>query len=226
MARQVIFDFTSPEPPRTAPEIFADLSHPCRECSLGVLYPGNSGLASSGPLTAKVAILSDYPAPFEIHNKTPLFLVAGEWERWLKRCGLSAADVFTIHVAQCPKPLGQFSDTQTFFRVYNDELMHCMHRRALRLIRAMPELEVLITLGLPVAKILLGGEPRDKSHLGEWFASVHLPGLAVCCLEHPRMLEPGVSEKRGRLCELLTAFENLYTRGGSMPELARSTAAA
>jgi len=35
-----------------------------------------------------------------------------------------------------------------------------------------------------------------------------------------------VSEKRGRLYELLTAFENLYTRGGSMAELARSTAAA
>ena len=226
MAGQATFSFASPEPPATAPEIVSELSQACQECSLGVLHPGNSGLVYCGPVTAKIAVLSDYPAPFEIRNRTPLFMVASEWERWLKRWNLSAGDIFVTHVGQCPKPLGQFSDTKDFFRLYSEEVAHCMHRRALRVLRSMPNLEVVITLGLPVAKILLGGEPRDKSHIGEWFASVHLPNVAIFCLEHPRLLEPGVNEKRGRIYEILNGFHNLYLRGGVMPELARAATCA
>ena len=226
MAAQIGFDFVSSEPLLAAPDLVAELSRSCRECPLGVLYPSNPGLVSAGPLTAKIAVLADYPAPFEMTAGQPLFLVESEWNRWLKRLDLSREDVYVTHIVQCPQPPGQFVETPKFFRAYNDEITHCMHRRALAILGAMPNLEVVLTFGLPIDKLLLGGEPTEKSHRGEWFVSAYLPNVAIFCLEHPRLLEPGVSEKRGRLYELLNAFRNLYLRGGSMPALARLATAA
>jgi len=132
--------------------------------------------------------------------------------------------VYATHVSQCPSP--PLENVSEFFAFIMRKVTHCLQRRALRMLRSLPRLEVVLTLGLPVAKILLGGDPREKSHIGEWFGSVHLPNVAVFCLEHPRLLEPGVNEKRGRIYEILQGFKNLYLRGGSMPGLARLAARA
>jgi hypothetical protein len=61
MGTQVGFDFVSSEPLLAAPDLVAELSRSCRECPLGVFYPSNPGLVSAGPLTAKIAVLADYP---------------------------------------------------------------------------------------------------------------------------------------------------------------------
>ena len=226
MTGQLSFAYSSAAPELSAAELVAELSRPCVGCSLGSFYPKNPGLIWSGSLDARIAILSDYPAPYEMHTKAPLWMVQTEWERWLQRLDLKAGDVLVTCISQCAQPPGRFSETSEFFRVFQAETKHCMHQRALRLLGAMPQLEVAVTLGLPVAKILLGGDPTYKSHIGEWFGSDHLPGVGVFCMEHPRLIEPGINEKRGRHYEILSAFQNLYLRQGPMAATIRACSAA
>ena len=89
--------------------------------------------------------------------------VQTEWERWLQRLDLKAGDVLVTCISQCAQPPGRFSETSEFFRAFQAETKHCMQQRALRLLRAMPQVEVAVTLGLQKFKrvvLLRGGCPK------------------------------------------------------------------
>jgi hypothetical protein len=92
-----------------------------------------------------------------------------------------------------------------------DEITACWVPRGLRVLKAMPNLEAVITLGWVAAKALLGGEPKSKTHEGNWFESTALPGIAIFCMVHPSFVlrEPS-PEKDSRVAECMKSFKREY----------------
>jgi uracil-DNA glycosylase len=210
----------------SAAEVACELKRTCRDCRLSHFHPSNPGLVWSGSLDARVAVLADLPRRYDMRVGTPFAILDQEWARWLRRLGVPERDLFVTHLVQCGEPDVEQLDPGPFFRTYKPEIQRCMHQRTLRLLASLPNLEAMLLLGLEAVQALLGGKVGYKSHVGEWFGTDLLPGVAILCLEHPRDLEPGVSEKRGRIYEILQQFRDLYLRDRSMARVLRHAARA
>jgi len=195
-----------------------DISKTCRSCRLGqTTDKHNNGFCYAGPVTAKIALLGDMPQVegTVLSKRIP---IAGDFLRelggWLHVLHMTLADVMVLNAVQCKTNKSKAKDAE-LRQPFNEELDACFPDRALRVLRAMPDLDVVITLGWTAAAALLGRhpEPRVKSHEGAWFGTDYLPGVAVFCLAHPREYGADVDARtRGRLRQHLEFFESEYLR--------------
>jgi uracil-DNA glycosylase family 4 len=205
-----------------AESVLRSLHSNCKACRLGLTTDRqNEGIAWSGPTTAKLAFLGDQP-DFEATQLPIRQPFAGEprreLERWLRRMGVGTADVFCLNSVQCKTKRSPSKEPAR--EPFKQESDVCFPQRALRVLKAMPNLEVVVTLGWVSAAALLGSKPkpRQKSHGGQWFGTDLLPGVAVFCLDHPRVYDLNCKPKqRGRLLQCLEFFETEYLR----PETAK-----
>ena len=199
-------------------DVIRDISKTCLGCRLGQTTDNhNTGFSYSGPVTAKIAMLGDMPQieGTVLSKRVP---IAGDFMRelngWLHMLGVPEEDVFILNAVQCKTNKSKAKGAE--LRVpYNEELDACFPDRALRVLKAMSQLEVVITLGWTAAAVLLGRhpEPRVKSHEGAWFGTDYLPGVAVFCLDHPREYGADVDARtRGRLRQHLEFFQSEYLR--------------
>lgn len=196
--------------------VITQLSVTCDRCRLGVVFhPTNRGVIWRGNPDAKIAVIGEAPGDTETEQGLPLIGQSGKlWDKWAWYLGLDPKkDCFITNVVQCqPDKVKDKKKNRMAQRAPDeDELNACFGPRCLRMLRAMPNLEVVWTLGWTAARSILGGEPGSKTHENRWFKTSLLPGVAVFCSVHPAYLlhEPS-PDKTGRVRIGLDAFKKEY----------------
>lgn len=219
--------------------VIKDLSLPCYDCRLGHCQTPkfNRGFIWRGNPKAKIALVSIMPGPQEMEANKPLIGKSGKLsDKWFKLIKLDTnTDMFVTNVVQCKPPdvetgeidpkTGKEKTSQREPEL--DEFAACFPARCLRVLRAMPNLEVVITMGWTAAMCILGGEPKEASHMGHWYTTSMLPGKAVFCLPHPAAQlrekdQAGTSalEKKYRVVKCLYRFKRSYLDSGKVVKLA------
>lgn len=205
-------------------EVLKVLNVNCTACRLSLLHPHNRGLLVRGNPLAKIAVLAEAPGDKETEFGMPLVGNSGkEWDRWALAVGMNTNnDCFHTNIIQCQPHKSFKEERMQQDPPDKDEITACWIPRGLRVLKAMPNLEVVITLGWVAAKALLGAEPKAKTHEGNWFESNVLPGIAVFCMTHPAFIlrEPS-PEKDSRVTECMQAFKREYLDGGKCLQLAQ-----
>jgi uracil-DNA glycosylase family 4 len=198
-------------------QVMRELSKSCRDCRLGaVVHPTNRGMIWRGSLQGRVAVIGEAPGDQETERGRPLVGPSGKlWERWAAFMGLDTkTDCFLGNVIQCqPDKVPSREDPSLRSQRPPDqaEIDACFGPRCLRVLRAMPNLEIVITLGWVAAGAFLGGDPKAKTHENTWFKSTLLPGVAFYCLVHPSyMLREPTMDKQIRVQEGLKRFREEY----------------
>jgi DNA polymerase len=205
--------------------VIKDLSKPCYDCRLGYSQKPehNRGLIWRGNPAASIALVSIMPGPKEMETGKPLTGKSGKLsDLWFQYINLDTnKDMYVTNVVQC-KPPDVKKDKKEDGEVSQrepelDELSRCFPSRCLRILRAMPNLEVIITMGWTAARSLLGGSPTDSSHMGHWYSTSLLPNKAVFCLPHPAALlrdkdQAGGAalEKKYKVIKCLDRFKRTY----------------
>ncbi len=222
--------------------VIQELSHPCFDCRLGHYQKSgtNKGLIWRGNIKAKIALVSIMPGPKEMETGKPLTGKSGKLnDLWFKSIGLDTEkDMYVINVVQCKPPSVEKNGENNQREPEVDELAACFPARCLRILRAMPNLEVIITLGWIAAKCILGGSPNESTHMGHWYFTSLLPNKVVYCLSHPAALlreesnkgddDKGVSseylEKKYKVVKCLQRFKRSYLDSNKVIEIVKSEA--
>lgn len=190
-----------------------ELSSTCHACRLSLIHPYNHGLLVRGNTDARIGVIAEASGDKETEQGKPLVGPTGkEWDRWAKSIGLdSNRDCFHTNVIQCQPQKVLKDDRMSQEAPDKDEIAACWIPRGLRVLKAMPNLEAVICLGWVAAKALLGGEPKGKTHQGNWYESTALPGIAIFCLPHPSfILRDPTPEKDKGVEQALKAFKREY----------------
>lgn len=91
------------------------------------------------------------------------------------------------------------------------EIKSCFPSRCLRILSAMPNLEVVVTLGWVAAGTILGEKASTRTHEAQWFTTKLLPGVPIFPLVHPSFVlrDPSI-EKTKAVENCLLAFKREY----------------
>lgn len=194
-------------------KVLKELNVNCTACRLSLLHPHNRGLLVRGNPLARIGVLAEAPGDKETEMGQPLVGASGkEWNRWAEAIGLNTnKDCFHTNVIQCQPYKSMKEGKMQQEAPDRDEISACWVPRGLRVLKALPNLEVVITLGWVAAKAILGGEPKGKSHEGNWYETTALPGIAIFCMPHPSgILREPSPEKDARVAECMRAFKREY----------------
>lgn len=210
--------------------IIKSLMPHCTNCRLGFL-PANinsKGFFIQGNPDARVAVLADYPYPIDLLlNKFLSNEGTEEFQKWILSTSLKPSDLCYLYLVQCrtpEAPANGRSSRKTYKPPEQDEISKCFSERTLKVLREMPNLEVVLSLGPLVTKTLISGEVTKKSHEGLWFGSDLLPGVAIYCLPHPRdVANSDTSNQRGRALQLMEFFKNEYLNSGKILGILKET---
>lgn len=208
--------------------VIKELSHPCFDCRLGYFATkvGNRGVIWRGNPQAKIAAVSIMPGPHEMDKGQPLVGKSGKlFDQWFKYLKLDTnKDMYVINVVQCKPPDVEKDGEKSQREPELDELAACFPNRCLRILRSMPNLEVIVTMGWTATRCILGGSPTDQSHMGHWYTTSLLPGKAVYCLPHPAALlrEESNLDKKYKLVKCLDRFKRQYLDTEKVLGLAKS----
>jgi uracil-DNA glycosylase family 4 len=174
-------------------EVIKELSSSCQNCRLGFVHPNNRGVIYRGNVLAKIAFVHEAPRDAETERGVALVGTHGRaFERWMRILGLdSNQDLFVTSVVQCQPPREMSGDEELQREPDVTEIGACFGSRCLRILRAMPNLQCVVTLGWVAATALLGTghtkeeRPKAKTHDGQWFETSLLPGIPVFCMPDP-----------------------------------------
>ena len=189
---------------------------PCTDCRLGQELPNNPGFLWKGNPEAHIAIVSDMPSHADISARRAFADgVGNELNNWIQMAGIGDKDTFITYLVQCETPTvrSKMAKRDNKQRSPNADIETgvCFQARCLRMLKTLPNLEVIWALGLTTMATLLGGDPRIKACQGFWFGTDLLPGTVVFGMPHPRDFDKTTSQsKRGRLKQHLTYFHNEY----------------
>ena len=194
-------------------EVMRDLSTTCTDCRLSALHPDNRGLIWRGSVNGRIAIVGEAPGDKETERGAPLVGPSGqEFERWASLMKIDTTkDCFLSNVVQCQPQKQLVKGKWSQDAPDSKELGACFPNRLLRILKAMPNLEVIITLGWVAASTLLGEPASTKTHEGQWFVSDLVPKVPIFCLVHPSFIlrEPSI-EKTKALEYHLMLFNREY----------------
>lgn len=229
---------------QTAQEIakgFASLA-PCNLCPLYRLSPNNPGIIMRGSFKAKIAVLTDMPSAADMMVQQALTdLGHSGWQSWVQYLNLSENDVFITHVVQCktqmdaPKPKkkpgkapkDQVKEKPAKVRMPDPkDADACFYRKALPILKALPNLEAVLAIGTLPVEMLLCQDYKSKEHEGNFYLSDLLPHVPIFCLEHPRDYAAGGDQKKGRLSMCLDVFAQKYIATGDICKIHQYHAAA
>lgn len=197
-------------------------ARPCIDCPLRKLSPNNPGFVYRGSFAARIGVLVDMPSPEDMTCRRALAdLGRSSWREWVQYLGLHENDFFVTHVVQCKtqrqvtsgKNTKGFVDKPVAVRMPEmTDANICFYRKALPVLKALPNMEVLLALGVLPIKMLLGEHYKAKQHEGNFYLSDVLPQVPIFCLEHPRDYVAGGSVKRIRLHAALDIFMERYLK--------------
>lgn len=196
-------------------QVLTELSTNCNSCRLSQLHPFNTGLVYRGNPAARIAVVGGAPADYETEKGIPLVGLAGkEFEKWMSYIGIDTKkDVLITGIVQCQPPKKEINGKKKTRDPDKDEINACFGPRALRLLRAMPNLEIVLVLGWVAAKAFLGTSndenvPKTKTHEGGWFESSLLPGIGIFCLNHPAdIIHSDSPDKKATIQKFLNYFK-------------------
>ena len=195
--------------------VLKELTTACSSCRLSQLHPYNRGFVYRGNPHAKIAIVGDAPGDSETEKGVPFVGMPGkELEAWMGYIGVDTQrHAFITNVIQCMPPKAPVNGRMQVKDPAKDEINACFGPRCLRVLRAMPNLEVVMVLGWVAAKAFLGTSndenvPKTKTHEGGWFESSLLPGVGIFCLNHPaHIVHAESAEKKMIIQKFLTYFK-------------------
>jgi DNA polymerase len=196
-------------------DVMKSLAVSCENCRLGLLHPTNRGLIYRGNPLAKLAFVHEAPRDSETERGVAMIGSHGkEFERWMQLLGLDTRnDVFITTVVQCQPPREEKAGKMTQREPDESEVSSCFGPRCLRVFRAMPNLEVVVTLGWPAARAFLGGKPIAKTHDSQWFETSLLPGKPLFCMVDPVWVVRDPSPEKSTAVERsLTLFQREYLK--------------
>jgi uracil-DNA glycosylase family 4 len=218
----------TPESTESVSDVIKELRQgPCTRCRLSILHPSNRGVMYRGNPEARILVLDIAPGDTETTRGVPLVGASGsEFEKWMHYLAIDTLkEAFITQVVQCQPPRKKSKDGKYEQRDPDaDEISACWYPRTVRMIRAMPNLECVITLGWAAASALLGGDVIAKTHEGRWYVTDLVPRVAVFCLPHPETLlvEPS-PEKKGKLTNCLDCFRREYLSTRKVVPIAENT---
>lgn len=190
--QQIGFNLIDDSEQEDVNQVLKELSTNCTSCRLSQGHPQNQGMVFRGNPGARIAIVGTAPGDGETERGVPLVgMVGKEFEKWMAYAGLNTQkDVFITNIIQCQPPKKEISGKRRTRDPERDEINECFGPRCLRVLRAMPNLEIVMVLGWIAAKAFLGTSneeniPKTKTHEGGWFESSLLPGIGIFCLSHP-----------------------------------------
>lgn len=195
--------------------VIKSLQGTCEHCRLGLLHPHNRGLIYRGNPFAEIGIVHEAPRDSETERGVAMMGAHGrEFERWMRLLGLDTnTDIFLTTVVQCQPPREEKNGMMTQREPDDAEVSACFGPRCLRILRAMPNLKAVMTLGWPAAKALLGHKPMAKTHDSQWFETSVLPGIPVFCLVDPVWVVRDPSPEKSTAVErCLTLFQREYLK--------------
>lgn len=205
-------------------DVLKELNVNCTACRLSFLHPYNRGILTRGDPMSKIGVIAEAPGDKETELGMPLVGPSGrEWDRWAKDIGLNTkTDCFHTNVIQC-QPHKVIKEGKLAQEAPDrDEIKACWIPKGLRILKAMPNLEVVITLGWVAAAAILGGEPKGKSHAGNWYETNALPGIPIFCLPHPAfILRDPTPEKDAGVAQFMIAFKREYLESSKCVDMAR-----
>ena len=215
-----------------AKQVMKELCVTCTSCRLSQIHPTNRGMIYRGNVNARIAVVGIAPGDTETEKGAALVGNSGKlFEQWMKYIGIDTrVSTFITNIVQCQPPK-EDKDENGKSKQRNpdkDEIQACFGPRCLRILRAMPNLEVVMTLGWVTAKALLGtmnetATPKTKTHEGQWFESSLLPGIGIFCLSHPAELLHAESEERSEtIRHCLDYFKREYLETGKVKALAQA----
>ena len=213
---QIEFDLgLAPSTQEDINKVIEELSHPCYACGLGSLNKDNPGLITRGNPLGWISFVSQMPADNEWRLHKAMVGPAGreldDWCNYHMHIDIEK-EAFIINVVQCltPKVKAKNEKFAKHRAPDRDELRRCFPTRCLRVLKAMPNLKCVVTLGGIATQLILGEKPLEKVHTGNWFTCKLLPGVAVFVLPHPVILcKPDVSEEtEANIERLLKKFAN------------------
>lgn len=123
----------------------------CPAAAVGVGYvPG------LGPTTASIALVGQGPGRIEALTGRPFAGPSGQvLDRWLAAAGIRRKDCWITNVVQCQLP-GDRTPTKR-------ERDYCTARHTYPELAALPNLRVVVPIGIPAAKALLGEDVGERS---------------------------------------------------------------
>lgn len=194
-------------------DVMAQVTVNCDDCRLAALHPANKGLCYRGNVNAKIAVL--YEAPHDAETERGVVLIGHtgkEFERWMRILNLnSREELFMTAVIQCQPPKVKKNGVMLQREPDSAEIRACFGPRALRVLRAMPNLETVITLSWSAAKALLGPNVKAKTHDAQWFESSLLPGIPIFCLPDPNwVIQKFTPERDGTIKRDLDYFRREF----------------
>ena len=120
---------------------------------------GKGYVPGTGPADAEIAVVGQGPGAVEAGVGEPFVGPVGQRMRdWLVRAALNPHRVWLDNVCRCHLP-GNREPSRA-------ERAHCTAAYLTPTLRALPELKVVVAVGLPSAKSLLGNEKVTSSVVG------------------------------------------------------------
>jgi uracil-DNA glycosylase family 4 len=205
--------------------VMKEILAPCESCRLSMLHPNNKGCCYRGSLEAELAVIYEAPRDSETVRGTALMGHTGKefesWARWLQLD--TRKEVFITCVIQCQPEKVKKNGILTQREPDEAEVRACFGPRALRLLRAMPNLKCLMTLGWPAARALVGGAPIAKTHEAQWFETSLVPGVPVFCMPDPGWVITKPSPDRVAAIQRdLEYFRREHMKQDKMSQLAKA----
>lgn len=229
---QLSFFSALPEAPKEdIAVVLAQLNSKCDACRLSLIHPNNRGILYRGNPYARIAVLGEAPRNGETEKGVPWLGPQGkELDKWLRYIGLEPhKDVFILNTIQCQPPKEDRNHKLQQREPHRDEISACFGPRALRILKAMPSLEVVITLGWIAAKAMLNpyaspqDSPKPKTHEGQYFETSYLPGVAIVCMQDPdQLIFKDVPDKKATVIKYLDYFKREYLQTGKVVGLAQT----
>jgi uracil-DNA glycosylase family 4 len=216
--------------------VIKDLFIRCHSCRLSLIHPFNRGFIYRGNPDAEIAVVYEAPRDAETERGVSMVGTHGRFfERWMRLLKLDTGnngDVFITSVIQCQPPQEEQSGMMVQREPEKAEISACFGPKCLRVLRAMPNLKVVMTLGWVAAGALLGlGEtsqdkPKAKSHDTMWFETSLLPGIPIFCMVDPTWVIKNPTPDRKAVVErALECFQREYLEQHKIVQLAKDAQA-
>lgn len=120
---------------------------------------GKGYVPGTGPTDAEIAVVGQGPGAVEASLGEPFTGPIGQRMRdWLGRVAINPHRVWLDNVCRCHLPDNRAPTPK--------ERAHCTAAYLTPTLRALPELKVVVAVGLPSAKSLLGNESVTSSVVG------------------------------------------------------------
>jgi uracil-DNA glycosylase len=212
---------------------------PCSRCSLSEVNPTNKAFIYRGSVNARIAVLTDSPFSEDAVGGT-VFAGPGRhsWERVLRFLNrpepgqklaykpLIENDFFMTFVAQCrtdkdvhvkTRKKGKKNVLQVDPENANkQDLVTCFNFHAYQVLKALPNLEVILATGKIPVQMLLKEDFQHDRHVGNFFISDFFPKVPVFCLDSPRYYDIASDYKTTQLLEDLRFFKYKYLETGQI----------